>query len=84
MRSMQTVYFLLSTLWQWKDWELPLLLETNTQSIDIIHKANIIQIYSGITGGRVLDGELLYIKILEVLEEGSTPSIEEKFSWNSL
>ena len=26
----------------------------------------IIQIYSGITSGRVLDGELLYTKILEV------------------
>ena len=26
----------------------------------------IIQIYSGITSGRVFDGELLYIKILEV------------------
>ena len=29
-------------------------------------KAHIIQIYSGITSGRVLDGELLYTKILEV------------------
>ena len=28
--------------------------------------AYIIQIYSGITSGRVLDGELLYTKILEV------------------
>ena len=28
--------------------------------------AHIIQIYSGITSGRVLDGELLYTKILEV------------------
>ena len=27
---------------------------------------NIIQIYSGITSGRVPDGELLYTKILEV------------------
>ena len=27
---------------------------------------NIIQTYSGITSGRVLDGELLYIEILEV------------------
>ena len=27
---------------------------------------HIIQIYSGITSGRVLDGELIYIKILEV------------------
>ena len=27
---------------------------------------HIIQIYSGITTGRVLDGELLYTKILEV------------------
>ena len=27
---------------------------------------NIIQIYSGFTSGRVLDGELLYTKILEV------------------
>ena len=27
---------------------------------------HIIQIYSGITSGRVLDGELLYTKILEV------------------
>ena len=27
---------------------------------------DIIQIYSGITGGRVLDGELLHTKILEV------------------
>ena len=28
--------------------------------------SNIIQIYSGITSGIVLDGELLYTKILEV------------------
>ena len=27
---------------------------------------HVIQIYSGITSGRVLDGELLYTKILEV------------------
>ena len=29
-------------------------------------KNDIIQIYSGITSGRVLDGELLYTEILEV------------------
>ena len=29
-------------------------------------KYHVIQIYSGITSGRVLDGELLYTKILEV------------------
>ena len=28
--------------------------------------SNTIQVYSGITSGRVLDGELLYTKILEV------------------
>ena len=42
----------------------------------------IIQIYSGITSGRVLNGELLYTKILEVnlfVEEGA-PSVGEKSS----
>ena len=33
---------------------------------DEIFTYHIIQIYSGITSGRVLDGELLYTKILEV------------------
>ena len=31
-----------------------------------IHITCIIQIYSGITSGKVLDGELLYTKILEI------------------
>ena len=31
-----------------------------------IYLFNVIQIYSGITSGKVLDGELLYTKILEV------------------
>ena len=39
-----------------------LLLETSYQ----LSKELIIQIYSGITSGRVLNGELLYTKILEV------------------
>ena len=37
-----------------------------------------IHIYSEITSGRVLDGELLYTKILEVNLFGNVPSIEEK------
>ena len=35
-------------------------------AIYTIHLANTIHMYSGITSGRVLNGELLYTKILEV------------------
>ena len=31
-----------------------------------LYPDNVIQIYSGITSGRVLDGELFYTKIVEV------------------
>ena len=33
---------------------------------NVANKLHIVQIYSGITSGRVLDGELLYAEILEV------------------
>ena len=36
------------------------------KKILVSYTNNIIQIYSGITSGRVLNGELLYTKILEV------------------
>ena len=42
-----------------------------------------IHMYSGITSGRVLDGELLYTKILEV-NLGGAPLSGEKSLWNSL
>ena len=57
----------------------------------------IIHMYSGITSGRVLDGELLYIKILEVnlfafayrpfhrdFSPIYAPLIGEKSQWNGL
>ena len=47
-------------------------------------RVNTIHMYSGITSGWVLNGELLYTKIPEVNLFAFVPSIEEKSSWNSL
>ena len=45
---------------------IPVLLYWSELNYIDLHIHNIIHIYSGITSGRVLNGELLYTKILEV------------------
>ena len=46
--------------------QLLVAIDSNSLYIYIYIQYNTIRMYSGITSGRVLDGELLYTKILEV------------------